>query len=485
MQEIQVLNEILPFLAYVPGSTGALFSLYKAIGPEMPKDLKATSVKSHLPFKAPVKHFNYDEGHAGRFSVPDTDGASVAFDWVMQQPNPANFIMTNLAFYDKVDQPAVNALRQKKSTSSHNRRQVSEDGTGEQSTVDDDEQSQDEDIVDPTKQAEFIVFVPGLNTLHQPVEGETTTVQRLQHYVNVLGTLPMSQLHIGTSFDQGSVRVSHGGGRIMHILFNNALVPGSLKGSYEGDQMVWDARQIDRLQTALSKVNVIDTPIKESMRALFATSNVPDAAPVVVVTYSRASIEVEAALKKYIQNCVEDGESEEAIEERLRERVTIVTIGNATAGYPDGPAYIHLASWNDPLTKGSGTSENNNPDGGGRDAVFLHCNSPYHADAFDNHNFGALTSQFLAIVMAASEAKGFRELWDKGQTGDLIIPDNVDELTRAMIQVTRGYEWLWSADLAWKDVPFGALPEKEDAVNMLRENMGDAFVDRLLSNFDS
>lgn len=470
--DIEVLNDILPFLSYVPGSTGALYSLYKAIGPEMPHDLKPSHADSHLPSSAPVKHFNYDEGHAGRFSVPDSNGASVSFDWVMQQPNSSDFVMRNLAFYDNSDGPIASSYRNKTGTGEEN-------DPGEEG-----DKRQDQSSHDPASNAEFTVFVPGLNTLHQPVEGETTTIQRLKHYVNILGPYPMAQLHIGTSFDQGSVRISHGGGRIIHMLFNNSLIPDSLKSTYDGDHMVWDARQIDRLQTALSKANAIDTPIKASMRALFATSEVAGASPVVIVVYSRASIEAEAALKKYIQEGVESGEPKEDIEQRLRERITILTVGNAAKGYPDGPAYIHLASWNDPLTKSSGTSKNN-ASGGGRDAVFLHCNSPFNDQAFDNHNFGALTGQFLALVLAANNAKGIRDLWEKGQSGEIVIPDDIDNLTRAMIQITKGYDWLWNPDLAWKDVPYGALPEKEDAVHILRQKMGDKFVDRILANFDT
>lgn len=470
--DIEVLNDILPFLSYVPGSTSALYSLYKAIGPEMPHDLRPTPAKSHLPTAAPVKYFNYDEGHAGRFSVPDTDGASVPLEWVMQQSNPADFVMRNLAYYDNSDESIVRNHHDKT------------DASGEGPTGDEDNQDQEDSLNDAVSNAEFTVFIPGLNTLHQPVEGETTTIQRLKHYVNILGPFPMAQLHIGTSFDQGSVRISHGGGRIIRLLFNNTFIPESLKPTYDGDHMVWDARQIDRLQTALSKANVIDTPIKLSMRALFATCEIPDASPVVIVVYSRASIEAEAALKKYIQNRIDSGESEADVQQSLRDRVTVLTVGNAAKEYPDGPAYIHLASWNDPLTKSSGTSEND-AKGGGRDAVFLHCASPFNEHAFDNHNFGALTGQFLALVLAASNAKGIRDLWEKGQKGEIVIPDDIDNLTRAMIQITSGYDWLWNSDLAWKDVPYGALPEKEDAVNILRQKMGDKFVDRVLANFNS
>lgn len=612
-ESIKALSALSPLLGYMPGSVGALYQLYQAISPKMPSDLKSTRAEDSPNEDIPAFYFNYDEGHAGRFSVPGTKGASVAFDWVMSQDNPRAFVLRYLTFYDGVERendqnpvPAAdsNAAAEgeeptavegqdvdgvneedangkndeegeegeeesaameeevidsvvegdangKKSgegeeESAKMEREVTDDvvennangnkdeGGEEDSTAkeeettdggDDDDRNNNKTL-DANKggvgnvrdghttdingkdrttkkseeltggsneRGEFTVFIPGLNTVHQPREGESTTVDRLRHYVRILD-LPMSQVHMGTSFDQGNVKVDPGPGQLIRVLFSSPLIPDSLKAGSSGSAMEWDSRQLDRLQAALSKANAITTPVKDAVRKLVNTAiDAPSAAgpPLVIVGYSRGSIEVEAALRGLIKSRLEDNEdgettmTKEELEEKLRERVTIVTVGAATNRFPDGPAYVHIAAWTDPLASSSGVTERHDPSGGGRDAVFVNCDSPYHSDAFDNHNFGAITAQYVALILAHNDVHGFRQLWDLAHAGKLRIPPKANELTRALIQLTRGYEWLWNPDAAWKDIPYGALPSREDAINLLRTHMGDKFVDHILQNFPS
>lgn len=432
-KDLDSITDLIPLAGILPGSTGALADLYKEIGPGLPSDLKTTIVRKN---PVEVLRFNYDEGHAGRYSVLDTSGGSISSDLVMKQPDVSAFIKKHAWVRDEVAQET---------------------------------------------ESELTVFVPGLNTFHEPHQGETTTLERLKHYVRVLGCVPMAQIHTGTSLDQGEARVDASGALLLQGFFKNTVVPNDLQPRYEGNDMVWDPRQIDRLQAALSKYNLIDTPAKKSSRALLELSRVYDAAPVVIVGYSRGAIELEAALRKHIDDSVVGGEPLDEVEQRLRKRVTIVTIGSPTANFPDGPAYVHVAAWTDPLASSEGLTAENNADGAGRDALFLNCGSPYNASSFDNHNFGALTAQFVSVTMFMNGVKGFRALWDKAQGNGIKVPG--DSLIPAVIQLTRGFEWLWNEASAWKDIPFGALPSDEEAETILRKEVGEAFVERVLTNF--
>lgn len=96
------------------------------------------------------------------------------------------------------------------------------------------------------------------------------------------------------------------------------------------------------------------------MRALI-TAAVDGIVPsVVLVAYPRATIEVEGALTQFLKEKIEGGESQSDLESALRNVVTVVTIGSATAGFPEGPAYVHIAAWTDALASTSGVTERNN-----------------------------------------------------------------------------------------------------------------------------
>lgn len=477
VKELDALENISSLLEFIPGSAGAIYDLYKAVGPEMPDELVKTPAKTVIP-GLPAHYFNYDEGHAGRFSVPDTNGASAEFLWTMAQTNPAQFILHNLTFRSSAEDRTPNLISAEPLTETES---TNGNVTAESDKLDD----ADEAGGVVKSDEEVRIFIPGLNTVHQPRDGETTTVERLKHYVRVTG-LPMSQMHIGTSFDQGDVDIESTA--TLRTLFMNNLIPNSLKPQQNGNRMHWHSRQIDRVQAGLSKLNMIDTPIKDNVKYildLLINKSEDDSslsAPVVFIAYSRGSIEIEAALRSFIT----DSELEKAeLERRLRDKVTVMTVGTATDNFPDGPAYIHLAAWNDPLASQSGITARHNPQGGGADALFLNCDSPYNPEAFDNHNFSVVTSQYLSIVLALNDASGLRELWELANQGKLIIPDDGDQHTRAMIQLTRGFDHLWNAEAAWKDVPFGALPDRDAAEKILIARLGEGFVQRVREEFAS
>lgn len=420
------------------GTFGALQQLYKNISPEMPEDLNKTEVPSPLPDDdATVDKFNYDEGHAGRYSVPGTDGGSLDFQHVSGKEQPNQYILQNLCFRP-VGSP------------------------------------------DPSDGEEVVIFSPGLNTLHEPMADETTTPQRLQYYVNVIGT-SMAQLHTGTSFDQGDavIEARHAPifRGIMWIL--GIVLPEGVKPSVseEGD-IIFQARSLDSIQVVLSQMNVIDTPLKVSYRALFDTTKDPAGKPFVLAVYSRASMEIEAALSKHIADHRKAGENRNDIEARLRQRVTILTCGSTASNYPDGPAYLHMAAWTDPLNESLGVN-GRKTNGAGKDAVFLNFNSPFAEGASDNHNMGSVQSQFLSLVMSASKAAGIRDLWERAQRDEMVIPDNCDRLVNCMMRITKAIDWLWNEEEAMEGVADDVIPDEDVAEQELTDAMGDDFVARI------
>lgn len=216
------------------------------------------------------------------------------------------------------------------------------------------------------------------------------------------------------------------------------------------------------------------------------------------MVYSRGSIECNAALKEYVK----EPNDQEAVHDQLRAGVTIITIGAAATGWPNGPAYIHLSSWEDKLSRMFCNAKR--ASGSGADAIFLHNNSPY-PKTFDSHNFQAGTSQFLSVIMIANNCSSFRQLWELGQKsksqntasesvmgfdsvrnsimscfgcvtsdvggGGIIIPENVDKLVDAMISITNGQKHLWDTEETLKTAR--TIPSKEDAKEILKSSFDD------------
>lgn len=425
------------------GFFGVLRQLYEKVSSAMPPNLEGTKVSSGISDQLAEGYtYNYDEGHAGRFTLPPEKdvGASLAFDHVYTQDAPFDYVCEHLTFPPPVpveDGPSMS-----------------------------------------------LFFSPGLNTLHQPAPGETTTPQRLAHYVRTLLHLPMAQIHIGTSMDQGDAVVDATNAPILRGLLYlfNGLIPEAARPKVDGNTLIWEAGSLDGMQAGLSQFNFIDTPLKERFRKMFDDTKTADAKPVTFAVYSRASIEMCAALKKHYEESRKAGEKNGQIFDRLRKYVTILTIGVATSGFPDGPAYVHLSAWADPLASSMGVNGERTR-GAGRDAIFVNCDTPYNKESFDNHNFGSITAQYLAIVMSANGVKDVRTLWDKGQKGELKTIEKEVKVLAAMIVLTDGLKWLWTEDEAMAGVPDGTFPEAEAARELLTAQFGEEFVKQISAAF--
>ncbi|KAI0560157.1 hypothetical protein FGB62_123g01 [Gracilaria domingensis] len=371
--------------------------------------------------------------------VPDTDGGSVAFDWVMNRANDLTFLMTNLSL------PAPL----------------------------------------PSRNQENIIFMPGLSTLHQPQQGETSTEQRLRHYVKVLRSMSMAQLHPGTNMDQPHVRIRGDRAVVFRALIDGLrpVLPDNIEPREEGNELVYSIQQLDYLQAALLSFGLLDLPLTDRIRDLLDRTTLKDAQPIVLAAYSRSSIDLRVALEEHIKSSLEQGELQSAIEKRLRKLVTAVTFGSATSGFPDGPAYVHVSSFQDSLASTAGVTSLHNADKAGADAVFVNFESPFGEGSFDSHNLGAVTSQYLSIILAANDATTFRQLWEMGVNGHIVHPGNAFELLKATMVLTDATFWVWNPEEAWNGISKDFLPDGEIAEQVLREGLGNEFVDGLLRDF--
>lgn len=266
------------------------------------------------------------------------------------------------------------------------------------------------------------------------------------------------------------------------------------------------------------------------MRSLLELATAEE--PVVFLPYSRATVELTSALRAY-KSSLQERMSKEAAERHLRDAVVVVSIGNCSDDWVDGPAYIHVATFEDLLTNTLGTTSKK-PAGAGVDAVFLNCHAWSNSES-EAHNFASCSSQYLSVIMLANNTTSFRKLYDlarssrtAGQSnegsskdasdnglghesdddwnlrgrfasmlgsfvgkitnrhegsvggGNLIIPENVDDLTKAMIRITHGLDYVWS-DSA-KD---GAqeIPSEQDSIQLLKEHLDPDKVDKILKRF--
>ncbi|MCK6550605.1 hypothetical protein L6R52_32505, partial [Myxococcota bacterium] len=373
-------------------------------GPRLPRDIVFEPVAAADPALAGMTfHASYDEGYCGQFSVPGGAGAAARAGDLLASGRPLALIRDHLAF-------------------------------GRRET------------------GETVVFMPGLNTLHRTKpgwEGETTTVDRLGHYVGVLGDRRMAQLHLGTDMDQGNAPVPVPPG-VRALLEQNAgaLRAAGLMPAIEGDTVVFDARQRDRVEAALAQVGVPVSTFQETAIAVLR-ANEGTRAKLVFMPYSRASIDLGAALVRYADDYVArhpelgPAEARRRVEAHLRETLTVVTIGNAFRSFPNGPAYLHLSAHTDPLTLAQGVRRDA-PAGAGRDAVFLHYDGLF--EGFDAHNFGAAGAQALELFMEKNQATTYRALWEKAQRGELRAPTRDEVAAKSVL--TGGPRWLWSPDVA-------------------------------------
>ncbi len=406
-----------------------LGNLEQLFGADLPDDIKITPAGAHNPALQPMAFTSsYDEGYCGHLSIPAQGGAAANFEQVMAQPQPLRFIKDNLNF-----------------------------GTQDN--------------------GEWVIFTPGLNTLHQVKagwEGEQTAPQRLEEqYVPVLG-IQMAHMHLGTDMDQGDATVPLGPETQMFLEAKRPELEGAgIMPEVRGDTAVFSRRQRDRIETVLSLYGRVRTTFRDhAMQLLDAVRAIQQ--PIVWLAYSRSSSELCRAIADYSQLCVRRGETLTAVEASLRELLTVVTIGNAVRTWPDGPAYIHYSAmsdrseWDaspvklwgtDPLTFEQGVHARK-PQGAGKDAVLLHCDGLFRS--FDTHNFGAIGAAALKLIMDMNGVTTFRALWEHGN--DLMIPS--DWQIAAKVVLTEGEKWLWKKG---DSLSTYGLPSVEQARQILAE----------------
>ncbi|NJN31675.1 MAG: hypothetical protein HC824_15570 [Synechococcales cyanobacterium RM1_1_8] len=320
---------------------------------------------------------------------------------------------------------------------------------------------------------EWVVFTPGLNTLHKVEagwEGEQTAPQRLEEqYQPVLG-IQMAHMHLGTDMDQGEAEVPL---RPETRVFLEAKRP-ELEGAgvmpeLREDTAVFERRQRDRIETILSLYGYVRTTFREHAIQLLEASKAARQ-PIVWLAYSRSSSELCRALSDYIQISVNQrGERLSDVENFLREHLTVLTIGNAVRAWPDGPAYIHCSAMSDrsewevspprlwgtdPLTFEQGVHARK-PQRSGKDAIFLHFDGLFHS--FDTHNFGTVGAAALKLIMDMNRLTTFRALWERGK--NLEIPSDWQIATKVVL--TGGEKWLWEKE---KSLSSYRLPSAEEVV---------------------
>lgn len=86
-----------------PENVEAYEQLYKAVGPEMPAGLVAQPVNCKLPEGVDAEYaskFNFDEGHGGRFTLFDCEGASLDPKAVLDKPDPLGYVRGTLSYGD-------------------------------------------------------------------------------------------------------------------------------------------------------------------------------------------------------------------------------------------------------------------------------------------------------------------------------------------------------------------------------------------------
>lgn len=262
--------------------------------------------------------------------------------------------------------------------------------------------------------------------------------------------------------------------------------------------------------------------MQDSMAKIIAHAT-PES-PIVFMAYSRASIEIAASLRKHIAKTESAGVPSTDIRANLRRSITVLSVGAGTSHWPDGPAYIHLGSIHDVVSNGSGV-HNGRPRGAGKDAVFLTTQKKVFGGD-DNHNFSALTAPYLSVILLANKTTSIRKLYELARAGDasgkiyseqctsgvasassffggivnlvkgflptpaapvgggdLIVPENIDELMLAMIVVCNGlaYGWANLADTDGDDT-IVELPSEDDALALLKEHFDADIIDSIHNN---
>ena len=411
-------------------------SIQVLFGPDLPPGIIFQAVEQAEPALANSSFIsNFDEGFCGHFSIPgDPQGAAVYFEDVLLSPDPFEVIESSLLF-----------------------------------TPD----AREDIAVD-----EVVIFSPGLNTMHAPdpeLPDETTTPQRLQHYVNVLG-VSMSQMHMGTDFDQGEAVLQLTDDAFIALLQAQVCVLEAygIMPVFTESSIVFSDRQRDYVETVLSSFGYV-TPLLQRHFVQMLELNEAQKKPLVMLPYSRSSTELSGALKTYIEGYIARHVSMDAavarseVEELLRDTLVVMGFGNTDRNWPDGPLYIFMSAISgreeggtDQLTAATGVTELA-PAGAGRDSVFIHHDGVF--SEFDAHNFGASGAAALRLVMKMNGVNSFRGLYEAAASGmELRIPTY--EETAASVVLTGGAEWVWNPPAAYDGV---VLPTVEAAQALVGE----------------
>lgn len=271
--------------------------------------------------------------------------------------------------------------------------------------------------------------LPGLNT------PEAEAGRRARGYADVLG-LPLSEMHLGTKMDQGDLVI--GPGR-----------PDTFNLTVPADKRDWVAAAIERAGRT-------DTRAIRNLTAVLE-ANLSKAQPqqMELWGYSRSSITVGEALNRYTSAEIDrraslPGAPDRAsiraeVEAHLREYVTVLTVGNGYANYPDGPRYVHAYATGqnpDPVTSRVGVREDA-PQGAGRDAVFVPYESPW--PGFESHNFGAVGVQAIHVTLIKNGVRTPGELWARGQQAPIARAELAE--IEAEIARTHGANELWTLEV--------------------------------------
>ena len=403
----------------------------------LPPPVKLNLPESILPYDR-CKAYNYDIGHAGRFTVFGAGGASLEPSAIFERNFPLDYIQNYLTYEEEF----------------------------------------------PSHPDEVVVFSPGLNTLHEPSGRQRTAPMRIGHYSKIL-EIGIAQLHTGTQLDQGELTIHPVSNDLATLLREKKLFPEENVERLEDIGWEIPANRRDTVQSVLSSRNLLDTPIKKSIKQLLdvAADNVVNGRRnqrqpnLVLMSYSRATIETASALQSWKKEAqTKYNYSKEQVEDLMRKAVTVVTIGCGSRDYPDGPAYIHVSMLQDHLTLGLGAMEGKR--GGGRDAVYIHTDSPYATEeTTDSHNMGACVAQLLSTAMRLCGTRSFRDLYE--QYNSKVKEKNIDvaKITAAMIQATKGTEWLWKPDKSLVGMP--ALPSEDEARSIIDMAFGPGTYDEI------
>eukprot|EP00892_Ulva_mutabilis_P004577 jgi/Ulvmu1/2491/UM137_0017.1 len=483
----------LPDVSATPAYAFPLFRrLSDLFGPKLPEDITYEAVQPANAALVATEPFtcSYDEGFGGHFTVPNGGGAAARFDLVMSTPHPLAFIRQHLRCAPRAG-PATAAARGAAPAAADpdSAPEPAADPAKIADGASADADPAADSIAHPVADAlgggaahaeELIIFSPGLNTLHMLQsgwEGESTTPQRLQRYVDILQR-PMAQLHIGTDMDQGPAPLLKLPWLARMFLRVNAPIfrrLGFTPPVTDGHIMLSPPNR-DYLEALLSAMGYA-RPLFQAHMLRLLEFNETAQQPLVLMPYSRSTGELSSALRSFVDGAVKRHiaqhgrasarHARERAEEHLWKTLTVVSVGNIDRRWTDGPAYIHLSALcdrqegrgTDPMTANLGVSERRQTFAG-RDAVFLHFDGVYAGG--DAHNFGTSGAPALRMAMKLNGVDTLRGLWEKGREGPLEVP--TAEQMRAAVVVTGADEWLWDRGGAYEGV---TLPEVDEAEQLL------------------